>query len=92
MPSAVAALNIGVGPCWGETCGDMLKAMARISPSQPNKAMGRIALRRNGTISLDPSCRVKIPENGSLDVGSKLFSRVQIDSKRGLDSALPEKG
>jgi hypothetical protein len=55
MPSAVAALNIGVGPCWGVTCGDMLKAMARITPSQPNDAMARIAFRRNRTISLDPN-------------------------------------
>ena len=50
MPPAVAALNIGAGPCWGETCGDMLEAMARIGPSQPNEAMVRIASRRNGTI------------------------------------------
>ena len=82
MPPAVAALNIGVGPCWGETCGDMLEAMARIVPSLSNEVMVRIAPRRNGTISLDPSCRVKIPEKGSLDVDSKLFSKVQIDSKR----------
>ena len=52
--------NVGAGPCRGETCGDMLKAMARIAPLQPNEAMARIAPRRNGTISLDPSCRVKI--------------------------------
>jgi hypothetical protein len=55
MPLAVTALNIGVGPCWGETCGDMLKAIARITPSQPNDAMARIASRRNRTISLDPN-------------------------------------
>jgi hypothetical protein len=36
-------------------CGDMLEAMARIAPSQPNKAMARIASRRNRTISLDPN-------------------------------------
>ena len=59
-------------PCLGEACGDMLEAMARI------------ASRRNGTISLDPSYRVKIPEKGSLDVDSKLFSKVQIDSNRRL--------
>jgi hypothetical protein len=29
MPLAVAALNIGVGPCRGEARGDMLEAMAR---------------------------------------------------------------
>ena len=55
MPSAVAALNVDVGPCWGETCGDMLEVMARITPSQPNDAMARIASRRNRTISLDPN-------------------------------------
>jgi len=55
MPPAVAALNIGVGPCWRETCGDMLEAMARITPSQPNKATARIASRRNRAISLDPN-------------------------------------
>jgi hypothetical protein len=42
----------------------MLEAMARIAPSQPKEAMAHIAHRRNGTISLDPSCRVKIPEQG----------------------------
>jgi hypothetical protein len=63
----------------------MLPAAAlRIATSQPNEAMARIAPRRNGTISLDPICRVKIPEKGSLDIDSKLFSNVQMDSKRGL--------
>jgi hypothetical protein len=62
MPSAVAVLNTGVGPCRGETCGDMPEAMARITLAQPNEPMTRIAPRQNGTISLDPaSCRVKIP-------------------------------
>ena len=55
MPPAVAALNIGVGPCRGEACGDMLDATARIAPAQPNEAMARIASRRNRIISLDPS-------------------------------------
>jgi hypothetical protein len=55
LPPAVAALNIGVGPCRKETCGDMLEAMARIAPSQPNEAMARIASRKNSTISLDPT-------------------------------------
>jgi hypothetical protein len=50
MMPALAALNIDVGPCWGETCGDILEAMERIAPSQPNEAMARIASRRNGTI------------------------------------------
>jgi hypothetical protein len=55
LPPAVAALIFGVGPCWGETCGDLLEAMARIAPSQPNEAMARIASRRNRIISLDPN-------------------------------------
>jgi hypothetical protein len=55
----------------------MFETIARIAPSQPNEAMAFIAPRRNGTISFDPSSRVKIPERGSLDVDSKLFSRVQ---------------
>ena len=91
MHSAVAVQDIGVGPCRGEACGEMLEAMARIAPSQPNEAMARNAPRRNGAISLDPSSRVKIPEKVSLDVDSKLFSKVQMDSKRGLGSAIPEK-
>jgi hypothetical protein len=44
--------------CWallGGTCGDMLEALARIAPSQPNEAMARIASRRNSTISLGPN-------------------------------------
>jgi hypothetical protein len=67
MPPAVAVQNIGVVPCRRKTFGDMPEAMARISPSQPNEAMLCVVPRRNGTISLDPSCRVKIPEQGSLD-------------------------
>jgi hypothetical protein len=43
LPPAVAALNIGVRPCWGETCGDMLEATGRIALLQPNEAMARIA-------------------------------------------------
>jgi hypothetical protein len=70
----------------------MLDAMARIAPSQSNEAMTRVAPRRNGTILLDPSCRVKISEQGSLDLDSKLFSKAQTDSKRGSGSAVPEKG
>jgi hypothetical protein len=61
-------------------------------PSQPNEAMARIGPRRNGTISLDPSCRVKIPEKVFLNVDSKLFSKFQVDSKRGLGWAVLEKG
>jgi hypothetical protein len=81
MPCAVAALNIGVGPCWGGTCGEILEAMARITPSQPSDAMARIASRRNRTISLDPNLPGQNSERGSLDVDLILFSKVQIDSK-----------
>jgi hypothetical protein len=52
----------------------MLEAMAHITPSQPNDAMARIASRRNRTSSLDPN----LPERGSLDVDSKLFSKVKL--------------
>jgi hypothetical protein len=76
MPSAVAALNIGVGPCWEETCGDMLEAMARITPSQPNDAMARIASRRNRTISLDPNLPGQNSRERFFNVDSKLFSKV----------------
>ena len=62
----------------------MLEAMARLALSQPNEAMARIAPRIIGTISLDPSFRVKIPKKVSLDVYSKFLSKVQLDSKRGL--------
>jgi hypothetical protein len=64
MPLAVAAQNIGAGPCRGVACGGILEAMARIAP------------RKNGTISLDPSFRVEIPEKGSSDLDTKLFSKV----------------
>ena len=83
MPSSVAELNIGVGPCWGVTCGDMLEAMARIAPSQPNDAMARIASRRNRTISLDPNLPGQVSEKRFLRHESKLFSKVSIDSKKG---------
>jgi hypothetical protein len=81
MPLAVAEMNIGVGPSSGETCGEMLEAMARIAPSHPNEAMAHIAPCRNGTISLDPSCRIKIPKRGSWDVDQILLSKVQVYSK-----------
>jgi hypothetical protein len=45
---------------------EVLEAMARIDPSQPNEAMARVAPRRNGTISLGQSCRVKVSKQGSL--------------------------
>ena len=78
MSPAVAALNIGVGPCCGETCGDMLEAMARITPSQPNDAMARIASRRNRTILLDPNLPGIISERffrDSLDVNLRFSSK-----------------
>jgi len=52
----------------------MPEAMARIAPSQLNEAMARIAPLRKCIILLDPSCRVEIPENSSLDEDSN-FSR-----------------
>jgi hypothetical protein len=45
MPPAVAEQNIGVGLCRGEACGDILEAIARMAPTQPNEAMARIAPR-----------------------------------------------
>jgi hypothetical protein len=76
MPLAVAALNIAVRLCWSEASGDMLEAMARITPSQPNDAMARIASRRNRTISLDPNLPGQNSERSSLDVDLKLFLKV----------------
>jgi len=70
-----------VGPCWGVTCGYMLEAMARITPSQPSDAMAPIASRRNRTISPDPNLPGQITER-FFRRESKLFSKVQIDSKK----------
>ena len=81
MPSAVAALNIGVGPCWGVACGDMLEAMARITPSQPNDAMARIASRRNRTVSLDPNLPGQNSRERFFRRRFKLLSKILIDSK-----------
>jgi hypothetical protein len=61
--------------------------MARIAFSLPNEAMVRIAFRRNGTISLDPSCRVKIPEHGSLDLirnSSRILKQIQKEDRARL--------
>ena len=90
MQPSVALKNIGVGPCWGETCGDMLEAMAHISDSQPNEAMTRIAPRRNGTISLDPSCRVKFSSE-FLSTRFKIPLEGSSTYKRGSDSAVTVK-
>jgi hypothetical protein len=45
MQSAVAVQHIGVGPCRVEKFGDVLVAMAHITPTLPNEAMARIAPR-----------------------------------------------
>jgi hypothetical protein len=80
MPPAVAVHNISVGLCRGETCGEKLEAMAHISPSQPNEAMARIA-PRSPMVQM-----VKLHSTQARYVGldSKLFSKVQVDSKRGM--------
>jgi hypothetical protein len=62
----------------------MLETMVRIAPSQPSQSMLRIAPRRNSTISLHSSFRDKIPEKLLIGIDSKLFSKVKIDSKKGL--------
>jgi hypothetical protein len=70
MPPAVATHNIGVEPCRGEACGDILEAMVRISPSQPNEAKARIAPRS----SVVPVVSNKI----SLGPGYVLWTRFEI--------------
>jgi hypothetical protein len=90
MKSAVAVQNIGVGLCRGGTFGDMLEAMARNAPSQPNEVMARIAPRRNGTISLDPSCRVKFSSE-FLSTRFKIPLEGSSTYKRGSDSAVTVK-
>jgi hypothetical protein len=69
---AEAGLNSGYAACGcgtkyrccalpGDACGDMLEAMARIAPYQPNEPMARVAPRSpmvpmvNNKISLAPS-------------------------------------
>jgi hypothetical protein len=47
----------------------MLEEMARITPSQPNDAMARIASRRNRTISLELESKLFFGRE------SKLFSK-----------------
>jgi hypothetical protein len=63
----------------------MLEATARIAPSQPNEAMTRVAPRRNGEISLDPSCWVKIPEQVFFKLDSKLLSKAKYIQKEDWD-------
>ena len=45
LPLASWGQSIGVRPCRGRAYDDMLEAMARIAPPQPNEAMARIAPR-----------------------------------------------
>jgi predicted methyltransferase MtxX (methanogen marker protein 4) len=59
----------------------MLEAMALITSSQPSDTMTRIASRRNRTISLDPNLPGQNSRERFFNVDSKLFSKVQIDSK-----------
>jgi hypothetical protein len=54
----------------------MLEAMARITPSQPNDAMARVASRTNRIISLDPNLPGQISEKlfrDSLDVNLRFL-------------------
>jgi hypothetical protein len=61
------------GALLGGAFGDMLEAMARITPpSQPNDAMARFASRI--TISLDPNLPGQNSDRGTLDADSN-FSR-----------------
>jgi hypothetical protein len=63
----------------------MLEAMARITPSQPNDAMARIASRRNRTISLDPNLLGQISERffrDSLDVNLRFLIAAAFKSSK----------
>ena len=64
------------GALLGVTYGDMLEAMARITPSQPNDAMARIASRRNRTISLDPNLSGQISERFFRDSLERFSSKI----------------
>jgi hypothetical protein len=74
MPPAVAAQHVGVGPCRGETCGEMFWVMALIAPLQPSEATARVGPRSpivpmaNNKILLDPR---------PFGLDSKLFSKVR---------------
>ena len=61
MPSAVAALNIGVRPCWEVACGDMLEVMARITLRSPTMRWRALPLAEIEPFHSTPICRVKIP-------------------------------
>jgi hypothetical protein len=62
----------------------MLEAMARIASSKPNGALARIAPHS----PLVPKCYTTQSTRRFFGPHSKLFSKVQIDSKRGLGSAV----
>jgi hypothetical protein len=81
MQPAVAAQNIGVGPCRGGACYEMLEAMARIALSQPNGAIKRIASR-------SPMAPVVNKKNHStrarfFGLDTTFFSKAKIDWQRG---------
>jgi hypothetical protein len=69
----------------------MQETMARIAPSQPNEAMALISPGRSGTILLDRSCRVKIPEKGSFELIRNCSRRLKYIQKGELGSAVPDK-
>jgi|AntAceMinimDraft_5_1070358.scaffolds.fasta_scaffold109915_1 hypothetical protein len=67
--------------CTAKTCGDMLEAMARIAPSQPNEAMARIAPHS----PLAPMVKNKIllvPKLGSLKYIQNCSQRAKKFEKR----------
>jgi hypothetical protein len=65
--------------------------MARITPSQPNDAMARIASRRNRTISLDPNLPGKISERffrDSSDVNLRFSSKKKPRTTQSPEAAI----
>jgi hypothetical protein len=84
---APAAQNLGAGlwqPFQEKACGVMPGAMARIAASQPNEAIALIASRSPVVPMVNNKYHsIKARFFG---VDSKLFSKVQIDSKNGLGS------
>jgi len=41
MPPTIAALNIGVGPCWGETSGDIKSSQVNTLPKAKSKTRSK---------------------------------------------------
>jgi hypothetical protein len=70
-------------PAGGGACGDMLEAMARISNLEPNEAMARIA-PRSQMVPMVNNKNFTRPKLVFFKLYSKLFSKVQMDSKRRL--------